>query len=62
MLVKIGPKGKHLDMPKGWHKVESGNAEKGDQFANLMTYKWQEVDEEDIGYSFDCFDHLIRKD
>jgi hypothetical protein len=60
-FVRIGPKGRHLAIPDGYTKIEDGEAQAGDLFANLMTGQWSPVDHADIGDHAINFDYLIRR-
>ncbi len=53
MKIKVGPKGRHVEIPEGWERVESGLACKDDRFLNLMYFEkgtvvWSKVDKEDL--------------
>ncbi len=53
MKVKVGPKGRHVEIPENWERVESGLACKDDMFLNLMYFEkgtviWSKIDEEDL--------------
>jgi len=62
MIVKTGPKGRHLRIPEGWHRIRKGPVHPRDRFANLGTYGWSEVDAEDIAaMTAEDFYCLIRQ-
>lgn len=61
LFLKIGPKGRHVDIPDGWSKVTSGACLPGDKFVNLRYYFLQNVEADDIGVDANEFDHLYRK-
>ena len=60
-FVRVGPKGHHLAIPEGYEQIETGEAQDGDLFANLLTAQWCPVDRADIGYGAINFDYLIRR-
>lgn len=64
MIVKIGPKQKHLKVPNGFFVVQNGFCLKDDMFAyvgNPNSPFWHTVEKDDIGMPYDSFDCLIRK-
>lgn len=62
-IIKIGSKGRHLVVPEGWNLIKEGFVKKGDLFANLMTFKWTPIDNQDLEENSQAneFDFLIRK-
>lgn len=60
-VVKIGERGRHLEIPRGWKLIKDGDCEEGDRFANLWTRRWEPVDVDDIGDPAEWFDYLIRE-
>ena len=57
-----GGKKRHVEIPEGWLKVaDFTNAEKDDKFYNLMTRRFQFVEEDDIGVLSQNFSLLIRE-
>lgn len=62
-VVKVGIKDRHLIIPDGWHLVKDGPAKEGDMFANLMTFKWDRIDKQDLEENSQAseFDFLIRQ-
>ena len=61
-VVKVGPKGRHAEVPEGWHRVKSGKCLEGDKYAYTATGCFCLVEKEDVGMEWDTFDCLIRKD
>jgi uncharacterized membrane protein len=61
MKVKIGTKGKHMEIPDGWFQVTEGECEEYDMFANVQTFKWNHVESDDVKMPANTFDCLIRK-
>lgn len=61
MILKVGPKQKHLAVKEGYKLVTEGNIEKDDLVANIYEALWEHVDAEDIGLPFDVYDFVIRK-
>ena len=59
--MKVGPKGRHAIIPKGWERVTEGVCRKGDMYAHTVSGKFCVVEEDDIGMPTDAFDCLIRK-
>lgn len=65
MIVKIGPKKKHLEIPAGWKLVTSGVIMSHDQFANVGEPNkpfWQIVDTDDVDDPVIWFEAVIRRD
>ena len=60
-IVKVGPKGKHMTIPKGWRQVFEGECKKGDCYADLLRYAFLKVEEDDLGMPADSYDCLIRR-
>lgn len=60
-FVLVGRKSRHLAIPAGYALIETGEAQDGDLFANLMTSQWSPVDRADIGDGAINFDYLIRR-
>jgi hypothetical protein len=60
-IVQVGPKGRHLEIPKGF-SVVTGPMNDGDLVANIRTVKWERIDEEDVGIDSSIYDFVIRKD
>jgi hypothetical protein len=61
LIVKVGDKNKHLKVPDDWYLVIIGKCKAGDKFANLQTFEWHEVEEDDIGLDNTDFEVLIRE-
>jgi hypothetical protein len=64
MIIKFGPKEKHLKIPDGYIQVTEGVCKKNDKFANVGNVNspfWQITDEEDWGNPVGEFECLIRK-
>ena len=65
MVVKVGPKERHVTIPEGWAPVTEGNCQAGDMFLNVGMFpqrvQWVHADEFDIGDTVACFDLLIRE-
>jgi len=57
---KVGPKGRHANIPDDYEVVTSGNAQKGDSFIETQNGNPRPCEEDDIGMPFDTFDCLIR--
>ena len=65
MIVKIGPKQKHIKVPDGYNVVKEGKVKQGDIFCAVGDYPkiyWQRVDDEDVGDDISYYDCLIRPD
>jgi hypothetical protein len=66
MPIRIGPKGRHLQIPDGWELVTEGFCSQGDRFLDASLAKfdgkanWILSTKEDWGDPFDQFDVLIR--
>lgn len=60
-IVKVGQKKKHMKIPEGWEQVKEGDCERWDRFADLSSFHFKRVEEDDIGMPFDFFDCLIRQ-
>ena len=61
-VVKIGPKGRHVQIPAGWHRVTEGVCQLRDTYLDLFTFAFAPVDDDDVGLPASAFDLLIRKD
>jgi len=48
-------------IPKGYEKVTTGLVEDADQYLELSTMTWRDVEEDDIGEEIANFSLLIRK-
>lgn len=63
MIIKIGPKKKHLKVPDNCTVVTSGKCRRGDFFANVgnpNSTHWSGTTSEDWGMDWDFFECLIR--
>ncbi|MCK9460612.1 MAG: hypothetical protein M0R80_13315 [Proteobacteria bacterium] len=60
--IKVGPKGRHVKIPIGWHRVTEGITNKWDKFADTQTLLFQDVEKDDLEMSWDDYDCLIRND
>jgi hypothetical protein len=61
VTVKLGHKGKHVQVPEGYRLVTQGVCQAGDMFGNNLSMCWSIVESDDIGLPFETFDALIRK-
>jgi hypothetical protein len=61
-IVKIGDKGKHVQIPEGWEKVTSGVCQAGDKYCDVQHFCFTDCEDDfDIGEPYDFFDCLIRR-
>ncbi len=59
--IKVGPKGRYLEIPEGWRLIEEDERIiKGDKAADIHRAKWDDVDTEDIGM-YKWQDYAIRE-
>lgn len=50
MIVKVGEKQRHLEIPENWYQVPAWEAVKEkDMVANIRKLFWENVDADDIG-------------
>lgn len=61
MIIKVGPKNRHVEIPEGYKIIKEGEVKDKDLFLNLSTYKFNMVDSEDLLMDAENFDLLIRK-
>lgn len=60
--VKLGTKGRHLDIPEGWDILRDDELIMStDLVANLYTMEWELVGDEDDGEKAEIFDFVIRE-
>lgn len=55
MFVHVGIKRKLVEIPDGYEQIHSGKIQKGDMFCNLILFKWELVDNNDIGLKIENF-------
>ena len=60
-VKSVGPKGRLAIVPDGWQLVPRGPVLTGDRFANTVTGKFQDVEEDDLVCDASWFDALSRK-
>ena len=61
MKFKIGLKGRHIEIPEGWRRVEHGPIIDGDKVANIYSAVWEHIDDDDIGMDAQEYELVIRK-
>ncbi len=49
MLIRVGPKGRHMVIPDGWEIITNVPMQPGDLCANIYTARWEGIDDEDVG-------------
>jgi hypothetical protein len=59
--IRVGPKGRHVNIPEGWYRITSGTCISRDQFADTRSGRFRPVESEDLDMPADSFDCLIRK-
>ena len=59
--IKVGDKGRHVQIPNGFRKVSHGKCLNDDWFIDLQHFVLREVEAEDVGMDAETFDHLYRK-
>jgi hypothetical protein len=61
MIIKFGPKNRHITIPDDYDVIKEGEVKVGDLFLNLSNYHFNMVDSEDLLMDAGNFDLLIRK-
>jgi len=60
--VKVGPKGRHLEIPKGWRLLKSHEMIKiNDKVANIYKAYWMPVEPTDVEFTAGEYDFVIRE-
>ena len=61
--VKVGPKGRHIQVKEGW-RILSGDErmKRGDLVANIYHATWEHIDKEDEEMDAEVYDLVIRED
>lgn len=60
-IIKIGEKEKHLVIPEGWRIIKTGILQKTDKYADILHYKWDSIDVEDISTPVEWYEYVIRE-
>ena len=60
-IVKVGDKGRWVEIPEGWEHVKEGDVKHNDLFWNYYHKRFTSVDEDDLKCEASDFDVLIRK-
>jgi hypothetical protein len=62
MIIKVGDKQRHVEIPEGYKIKKSGKLTKENMYLHLQKLVWDNIEEEDLQFDAADFDYVIERD